>query len=250
MALTNPSRLINLQELNYFEGKLNLKYATKTELDNCINVIEDASTLSPSTTYPKRTLIRISGVTLLSNKAAKIPSYIVFDGGSVVLDDDFAVTDLETEDANWDVICGYTIDSIPTQGSTNLVTSNGIYTFVTNSVNGVTPQQLGFGYGACDTAAATAAKTVPITGYQLVDNGYVSVKFVNSVPAEATLNINSKGAKPIYYKGVAITAGIIAAGDTATFVYKSEQYNLVSIDATIDLLARLRGKDVVVDGNL
>ena len=32
MALTNPNRLINLQELDYFEGKISGKYATKQEL--------------------------------------------------------------------------------------------------------------------------------------------------------------------------------------------------------------------------
>ena len=31
MALTNPSKLINVQELDYFENKLAQKYATKTE---------------------------------------------------------------------------------------------------------------------------------------------------------------------------------------------------------------------------
>ena len=93
-----------------------------------------------------------------------------------------------------------------------------------------TNQKLGNGYGTCGTAASTAAKVVTLTDYTLVINGYVSVKFTYDVPANATLNINSKGAKNIYYRGAKIVANIIKAGDIATFVYDGTQYQLVSID--------------------
>lgn len=48
--------------------------------------------------------------------------------------------------------------------------------------------------------------------------------------ASATLNINSKGAKSIYHKGAAITAGIIEAGNTAVFMYDGSYYHLIAID--------------------
>lgn len=92
-----------------------------------------------------------------------------------------------------------------------------------------TPAKLGFGYGHCTTAAATAAKAVAISGYTLVTGGIVSVRFDNDVQAGATLNVTSKGAKAIYHKGAAITDGVIKAGDTATFIY-SGQYHLIGID--------------------
>lgn len=92
-----------------------------------------------------------------------------------------------------------------------------------------TPVKLGFGYGTCTTAAATAAKTASISSYALTAGGIVSIKFDNDVPANATLNITSKGAKAIYHRGAAITAGVIKAGDTATFIY-STYYHLISID--------------------
>jgi len=92
-----------------------------------------------------------------------------------------------------------------------------------------TPQALGFGYAICSTAAATTAKVATLSGYSLVTNGIVSVKFTNSVPANATLNINNKGAKNIYYQGAKIVADVIKAGDIATFVY-SGNYNLICID--------------------
>ena len=92
-----------------------------------------------------------------------------------------------------------------------------------------TPVKLGFGYGTCNTAAATAAKTASISSYTLTTGGIVSIHFDNDVPANATLNISSKGAKAIYHRGAAITANVIKAGDTATFVY-STYYHLIAID--------------------
>lgn len=89
---------------------------------------------------------------------------------------------------------------------------------------------LGQGYGTCSTAEATAAKTVSLSNYALAIGGIVSVKFTNAVPANATLNINGKGAKAIYYDGAAIKAGIIKAGDLASFIYDGTRYQLIAID--------------------
>lgn len=93
-----------------------------------------------------------------------------------------------------------------------------------------TNASLGQGYGTCSTSAATVAKVVTLSGYSLVVGGIVTVKFTYAVPAGATMNVNSKGAKPIYYRGVAIDVGIIDAGDTATFVYNGSQYHLLTVD--------------------
>lgn len=89
---------------------------------------------------------------------------------------------------------------------------------------------LGHGYATCATAEATTAKVGTLSSYALTVGGIVSVKFTYGVPASATLNINSKGAKAIYYRGSAITANVIKAGDTATFIYNGSQYHLLSID--------------------
>ena len=87
--------------------------------------------------------------------------------------------------------------------------------------------KLGQGYCTCSTAAATAAKEAALSSYALTTGGIVVVKFTNAVPANATLNINSAGAKAIYYNGSAITAGKINAGETAVFIYSS-QYHLIA----------------------
>ena len=101
-----------------------------------------------------------------------------------------------------------------------------------------TNQSLGNGYGTCATEEATTAKVVTLSGYSLVINGQVSVKFTYAVPASATMNINSKGAKNIYYKGAAIVAGVIKAGDIATFIYDGTQYQLIAIDRWQDDTAK------------
>ena len=112
-----------------------------------------------------------------------------------------------------------------------------------------TPPKLGFGYGMCTTAAATAAKTANISSYTLVTGGIVVVKFDNSVPANATLNVTSKGAKAIYHKGAAIASGVIKAGDTATFIY-STQYHLLSIDRWGSDIGTLAARlDALVNGD-
>lgn len=89
---------------------------------------------------------------------------------------------------------------------------------------------IGYGYGTCSTAAATTGKEASLTGYDLRTGSIVSIRFTNAVPASATLNINSKGAKSIMYRNAAIAANIIRAGDTATFVYDGTYYHLISID--------------------
>ena len=57
----------------------------------------------------------------------------------------------------------------------------------------------------CETAAATAAKAGTCTNYTLTANTYVFINFryANSSKTAITLNINSKGAKPIYINGAA-----------------------------------------------
>lgn len=96
--------------------------------------------------------------------------------------------------------------------------------------NTYTNASLGQGYGTCTTAAATVAKVVTLSSYALTTGGIVSVKFDYDVPANATMNINSKGAKAIYHRGAAITSNVIRAGDIATFIYDGTQYHLLAID--------------------
>ena len=83
-------------------------------------------------------------------------------------------------------------------------------------------------YGSCSTAAATAAKVVDCAGFALVTGAEITVKFtVTNTAANPTLNVNGSGAKSIYYRGSAISAGYLAANRTYTFRYNGTQYDLV-----------------------
>jgi hypothetical protein len=86
------------------------------------------------------------------------------------------------------------------------------------------------GYATCATAPSTTAKTATCANYSLVTGGIVTVKFTYAVPANSTLNINSKGAKSIYHKGAAIKSNVISANSVAVFVYDGSYYVLLSVD--------------------
>ena len=106
---------------------------------------------------------------------------------------------------------------------------------------------LGFGYAAA--SGSSGAFTATITDYALNGNGgIVAIKFSAAVPANATLNISSKGAKNIKYRGSNITANIIQSGDIAYFMYDGTNYVLLGTDRSVgemtdtevtDLLAAL-----------
>ena len=60
---------------------------------------------------------------------------------------------------------------------------------------------------SCNTAAATAAKTVTIDGFRLLSGAQVRVKFTNANTASSpTLNVSNTGAKSIYYNGLYSTS--------------------------------------------
>ena len=128
---------------------------------------------------------------------------------------------------NSNSVCGYAnrYTTYMYDGTNWVWISNG-----TDNNTTYTNAALGQGYGTCSTAEATVAKVVALSSYALVTGGIVAVKFTYAVPASATMNVNSKGAKAIYYRGSAITAGVIKAGDIATFIYNGSQYHLLTVD--------------------
>ena len=124
------------------------------------------------------------------------------------------------------VVTGVKMDA---KGHVTGVVSKGLWSPNTTYSN----ERLGNGYGTCATEEATAAKVVTFSGYTLVKNSYVSIKFTYGLCANATLNINGKGAKNIFINGVAVTATtakMVKAGDTATFVYDGTQYHFLGTD--------------------
>ncbi len=89
---------------------------------------------------------------------------------------------------------------------------------------------IGNGYGTCSTAATTAAKTVAISDFLLLKNGIVSVLFTTSITVpNATLNVNSTGAKPIRINGNALQPGVIKAQNVVMFQYDGTNWNVIGI---------------------
>lgn len=154
-----------------------------------------------------------------------------------------------TVDGEWDVLAASTVTGVKgnaetsyRQGNVNLTPANiGALGADKNavsatkwntarkingmSVNGTADRA---NYGTCSTAADTAAKVVACTGFALVTGAEITVKFtVTNTAANPTLNVNSTGAKAIYYRGAAISAGYLAANRTYTFRYNGAQYELV-----------------------
>lgn len=87
--------------------------------------------------------------------------------------------------------------------------------------------------GTCSTAAGTAAKTVDASGFTLRTGAFVCVRFTNTNTASnPTLNVNSTGAKSIYFQGTAIDAGFLVSGNTYLLCYNGTQYDVVASEIT------------------
>ena len=86
-------------------------------------------------------------------------------------------------------------------------------------------------YGTCATAAATVAKVATATNFVLETGARIAIKFTyaNSA-ASPTLNVNSSGAKAIYWHGAALASSQYwQAGAILDFVYNGTQWELIGI---------------------
>ena len=89
---------------------------------------------------------------------------------------------------------------------------------------------LGFGYGECSTAGATAAKTVSMTNTVLTPGGIIAVNFVNAFTASSpTLSVNGSAAKPIKLYGNAMPMGKVHANTILVMYYDGTQFNVIGI---------------------
>jgi hypothetical protein len=109
-----------------------------------------------------------------------------------------------------------------------------------------TNPKLSHGY-ASSTAGTSPAFTAAISNYTLDggNGGFVAIRFSADVPANATLNINSKGAKNIYWKNAAVVAGVILSGDTAFLMYDGSKYHLLGVDRSVMEMTTAEVDDLV-----
>ena len=114
------------------------------------------------------------------------------------------------------------------QTTGNLPTNTTYWQVLAKGISSMSPEAIGIGYGISSDSGS--ARTATLADYRLTPNGIVAVTFAADVPANATLNINSQGAKPIYFRGSAIVANVIKGGDTVTFAYDGTHYDILCID--------------------
>ena len=93
---------------------------------------------------------------------------------------------------------------------------------------------LGFGYGVCETAGATAAKTVSMTNTVLTPGGVIAVNFVNAFTASSpTLSVNGSAAKPIKLYGNAMPMGKVKNNTILVMSYDGTNFNVIGIESQV-----------------
>lgn len=89
---------------------------------------------------------------------------------------------------------------------------------------------LGFGYGECSTAGATAAKTVSLTNTILTPGAIIAVNFQNAFTASSpTLAVNGGAAKPIKLYGNAMPMGKVHNNTILVMNYDGTNFNVIGI---------------------
>lgn len=77
------------------------------------------------------------------------------------------------------------------------------------------------------TAGGTSTVlTAGISNFELTAGVYINLK-VGTVGANATLNVNNTGAKPIYYNGAAINANTLSEDNIYTLIYTGTNWEIV-----------------------
>lgn len=93
---------------------------------------------------------------------------------------------------------------------------------------------LGFGYGVCDTAGATAAKAVSMTNLILTPGSTIAVLFQNAFTASSpTLSVNGSTAKPIKLFGNAMPMGKVKNYTILVMNYDGTNFNVIGIESQV-----------------
>lgn len=238
-VVTSSTNLITANTLNYWTGSTNI-----TTVGTISSGTWNASTIAVgrggtgTTTAPtKGGVIYASSTSAYASTAAGTSGYLLQSGGGN------APSWINATNSN----TGSTIVKRDSSGNFNAgtitATLSGNATTATTLATTRTIDGINFNgstnivhYGTCSTAAATAAKTVSVSGFVLEVGAMATVKFSYTNSAtRPTLNVNSTGAKPIYYNGAAITAAYLVANRVYTFVYDGTNYLVVGdIDTNSD----------------
>lgn len=189
--------------LSYLWSKIKSIFATKAEIDDIIDVIEDneevvASALNDLNSRIENMVVEETDPTVPDwAKEPYKPSYTYLEVG--------ALSSTGNAVSASRLYTSRTIDGVSFNGESNIIH-----------------------YGTCSTNASTTAKTVSLTGFNLTTGAQIIVKFTYTNTASSpTLNINSTGARSIYYNGTNIPASALAANRVYKFVYDGSYWQLV-----------------------
>ena len=109
-------------------------------------------------------------------------------------------------------------------------------------------------YAVCSTAAATAAKVVSTGGnFALEVGASVRVRFSGTnTAANPTLNVNSTGAKAIYYKNYPVPIGMLKNQGIYDFVYNGSYWIVTSAqdESHITMLSAATEEDLNTYGDV
>nr|DAQ19264.1 MAG TPA: hypothetical protein [Caudoviricetes sp.] len=91
------------------------------------------------------------------------------------------------------------------------------------------------GYYECSSEASSASKTIAASNYVLGNGGSIKVKMTNAnSAANATLNINSTGTKPLFYNGERASANNSwETGETVEIYYDGTSYYANNVAGSI-----------------
>lgn len=121
------------------------------------------------------------------------------------------------------------VDTVPTSGSGNVITSGGIYAANyagSDSNGGPALKTYGIPYGAVDSNSTSTVMTATVDNFPTELTDGVCAYIRNDIIASAdgwTLNVNGTGAKPVYASNAdaSRTTTIFSAASTYLFVYNS-----------------------------
>lgn len=213
--------------------------AADSKTDTLEIVAGGATTITPDATNDKLTITSTDqSVTAVENHYAPVEDSSAEKDAS-----EGSATQLPTSSTGTlvQVVTGIKMDA---KGHVVGVASKGLWSPDNNTT--YTNPKLGKGY-ASSTAGTSPAFTAAISNYTLSagNGGLIAIKFSADVPANATLNVQSTGAKNIYWKNAAITAGVIKSGDTAMLMYDGTRYQLLSVDRSIQEMTDQEVTDLI-----
>jgi len=220
---TNGNTYIKLYDNNTVRSQLNIKGSGATSVTTDANGVITISSTDNNTTYSNMTAATADA----AGTAGLVPAPAAGKQTSFLRGDGTWVVPTNTTYASMSAAEATTGTATTARSITAKVLNDKINEKIATKANSSEV----YHYGVCSTAAATAAKVVSITDFVLKTGVTVFVKFtVNNTATNntLTLNVNSTGAKKIYWRGAqTFSAGYIGGNRVIGFVYDGTNWEII-----------------------